>query len=41
MPLDLVAQVPGTFTGPASQAYLYYTDDKKHWAPGLKVAVTR
>ena len=41
IPLDLVAMVPGTFTGPASSAYLYYTDDKKHWSPGLQVAVTR
>ncbi len=41
VPIDLVAQVPGRFTGPASTAYLYYTDDKKHWAPGLVVSVTR
>lgn len=41
IPLDLVAMVPGRFTGPASSAYLYYTDDKKHWSPGLQVAVTR
>lgn len=41
IPIDLVAMVPGTFTGPASSAYLYYTDDKKHWSPGLQVAVVR
>lgn len=41
IPLDLVAMVPGEFTGPSSSAYLYYTDDKKFWADGLKVRVTR
>lgn len=41
IPIDLVAMVPGTYTAPASSAYLYYTDDKKVWASGLKVSVTR
>ena len=41
VPLDLVATVPGTYTGPASRAYLYYTNDRKVWVDGLKVAVTR
>jgi hypothetical protein len=40
LPLSLVAAVPGTFTGPASRAYLYYTDEYKNWAPGLKVTIT-
>ncbi|MFN3199143.1 MAG: MG2 domain-containing protein [Bradymonadia bacterium] len=39
--LDLVAQVPGEFTGPASSAYLYYTNDKKFWTKGLPVSITR
>ena len=38
--LDLVAEWPGQYTGPASRAYLYYTDEYKHWAPGLKVNIT-
>ena len=40
IPLDLVARIPGTYTGPASTAYLYYSDDQKHWAEGTKVTVT-
>ena len=38
--LSLVAAVPGSYTGPASRAYLYYTDEYKNWAPGLKVNIT-
>jgi uncharacterized protein YfaS (alpha-2-macroglobulin family) len=38
--LSLVAAVPGVYTGPASRAYLYYTDEFKNWAPGLKVSIT-
>jgi len=26
-------------SGPASRAYLYYTDEYKTWAPGLKVNI--
>jgi alpha-2-macroglobulin-like protein len=40
LPLSLVAAVPGSYTGPASRAYLYYTDEYKNWAPGLKVNIT-
>ena len=39
LPISLVAAVPGTYTGPASRAYLYYTDEHKHWVGGLKVAI--
>ena len=41
LPLSLVAAVPGSYTGPASRAYLYYTDEYKNWAPGLKVDIVR
>ncbi len=41
IPLDLVAMVPGKFMGPASSAYLYYTDDQKTWAEGVGVSVVR
>ncbi len=41
IPLELVATVPGHYTGPASRAYLYYTDDQKVWADPLKISVTR
>lgn len=39
VPLDLVAVVPGTYEGPASSGYLYYTDDHKDWVKGLPVTV--
>jgi hypothetical protein len=39
IPLSLVAAIPGTYTAPASRAYLYYTDEYKSWAPGLKVNI--
>jgi hypothetical protein len=39
IPLSVVAAVPGTYTGPASRAYLYYTDEFKNWAPGLRVNI--
>jgi len=39
IPLSLVAAIPGTYTAPASRAYLYYTDEYKSWAPGLTVNI--
>jgi uncharacterized protein YfaS (alpha-2-macroglobulin family) len=38
-PLSVVAAVPGSYTGPASRAYLYYTDEYKNWAPGLSINI--
>jgi uncharacterized protein YfaS (alpha-2-macroglobulin family) len=40
LPLSLVAAIPGTYTGPASRAYLYYTDEFKTWAAPLRVTIT-
>jgi uncharacterized protein YfaS (alpha-2-macroglobulin family) len=37
--LSLLAAIPGTYTGPASRAYQYYTDEHKHWVAGLKATV--
>ena len=37
--LDLVAELPGRFTGPASRAYLYYTQEHKTWVQPLSVVV--
>jgi hypothetical protein len=37
--LSLIATVPGTYTGPASRAYLYYTDEHKQWTDGLKIEI--
>jgi alpha-2-macroglobulin-like protein len=39
--LNLMANVPGTFTAPASQTYLYYTDEFRHFAAPVTVTVTR
>jgi len=39
VPLDLVDAVPGTYSGPASSAYLYYTDEHKTWAAPVKVDI--
>jgi uncharacterized protein YfaS (alpha-2-macroglobulin family) len=40
LPLSLVAAVPGTYTAPASRAYLYYTDECKDWVAGPRVTIT-
>jgi uncharacterized protein YfaS (alpha-2-macroglobulin family) len=40
LPLSLVAAVPGTYAGPASRAYLYYTDEHKHWNDALAIEIT-
>lgn len=40
VPLSLIAAVPGTYTGPASRAYLYYTDEHKQWRDGMHVEIT-
>ena len=39
VPLSLIAAVPGSYTGPASRAYLYYTDEQKQWVDGLHVEI--
>ncbi len=40
VPVSLIAAVPGTYTAPASRAYLYYTDEHKCWIDGAKVEIT-
>lgn len=37
--LDLKAELPGTYQGAASTAYLYYSNECKQWAEGLAVSV--
>ena len=39
VPLDLVARVPGEYSGPASRGYLYYNADHKHWVDPLRVTI--
>jgi len=38
--IDVIASFPGTYTGPASTAYLYYTDEDKVWVDGLTVNIS-
>jgi hypothetical protein len=40
IPLSLIAAIPGSYTGPASRAYLYYTDEQKKWVDGMHVDIT-
>jgi isocitrate dehydrogenase kinase/phosphatase len=37
---DLVARVTGNYTGAASSAYLYYTNDKKDWTSPLRLSIS-
>ena len=37
--VELVAEFPGEFRGPASRAYLYYDAGRKHWVAPLKAVV--
>lgn len=39
--LDLIAAVPGQFSGPASYAYLADAAEQRHWNEPLAVAITR
>ncbi len=39
--LDLVAEWPGRYTGPASRTYLYYTAEQKHWTEPLAIEIGR
>eukprot|EP01117_Protostelium_nocturnum_P005679 TRINITY_DN2049_c1_g5_i1.p1 TRINITY_DN2049_c1_g5~~TRINITY_DN2049_c1_g5_i1.p1 ORF type:complete len:886 (-),score=345.80 TRINITY_DN2049_c1_g5_i1:33-2372(-) len=38
--IDVLAAVPGTYTGPASSTYLYYTNEHVWWVEGLNVEIT-
>ncbi|MBT3375401.1 MAG: A-macroglobulin complement component [Lentisphaerae bacterium] len=40
IPVSLTATIPGTYTGPASRTYLYYTDEHKRWEAGHAVTIT-
>ena len=37
--LDLKAEIPGTFLGGASSAYLYYTNEYRHWVTGNSIVI--
>jgi alpha-2-macroglobulin-like protein len=36
---DLKGEIPGEYTGAASSAYLYYTDEHKDWAAGNHIKI--
>ncbi|MDB4624670.1 MG2 domain-containing protein [Rubripirellula sp.] len=38
--ISLIAAIPGTYTGPASRGYLYYTDEHKIWCDGLAAKIS-
>ncbi|HEY8025095.1 MAG TPA: MG2 domain-containing protein [Burkholderiaceae bacterium] len=40
LPIELVANIPGAYTGPASSAYLYYNDTAKSWSTPLNIDIT-
>jgi len=37
--IDIVARIPGIYTGPASRSYLYYTNEDKYWVKGLTCSI--
>jgi hypothetical protein len=39
--LDLKADIPGIYTGAASSAYLYYTNEFKSWVNGEKIKIKK
>ncbi len=36
----LLAAIPGSYTGPASRAYLTHSEEEKHWSAALRVRIT-
>ena len=38
--IDVIARVPGKYSGPASRSYLYYNDEHKNWVEGLECEIT-
>ncbi|MFL5330395.1 MAG: MG2 domain-containing protein [Gemmataceae bacterium] len=38
--VDVLANVPGRYNGPASRAYLYYDPDAKHWVAPLSATIS-
>ena len=38
--LDLKAEIPGRYTGRASNVYLYYTPEYKQWSEGVTVVIS-
>jgi len=39
--LDLKAEISGNYIGTASSAYLYYTQEERHWLKGLEIIINK
>jgi hypothetical protein len=39
--LDLKAEIPGSYLGTASSAYLYYTNEYKDWVKGNSITINK
>jgi len=39
IPISLTAEIPGTYTAPASRIYPYYTDEQKLWRAGHSIEI--
>lgn len=37
--ISVIAEIPGVYTAPSSRAYLYYTDEHKHWVSPISVDI--
>jgi len=38
--IDVIATFPGSYTGPSSCTYLYYTNELRHWLEGFHVEIS-
>ena len=41
LPISVIAEIPGIYTAPASRAYLYYTDEHRHWVSPITVEINQ
>ena len=41
IPISITAVIPGDYLSPSSQAYCYYFDEEKTWAPGFNISVLK
>lgn len=41
IPVDLKAEVPGTYEAQAGNVFLYYTAEYKHWVAGEQIVITK
>jgi hypothetical protein len=41
IPIDLKAEIPGNFEAAASNIFLYYTAENKHWESGEAIRISK